>query len=672
MAQAPQGGRVKRRSRAAARTGKRSRVTAVGVDTGGTFTDFVAIVGGRLVTLKEPSTPAAPELAVLRGLERLGAGKGARVRHGSTVATNALLERKGARVVFVTTAGFEDALEIGRQHRPELYALQPRRVPPLVPAARRVGIDERLGEDGGTVRPLRAAGIASTLARVRRLRPETIAVGLLHAPAHPRHERRLARALARLGVPVVSAAELCPEVREFERWTTAVVNAYLMPRVGRYLEALRGRLGPRLEIVLSHGGTANAAEAAREPVRQLLSGPAAGLVAAVQVARACGYPRALTLDVGGTSTDAAYAEGALPRQRAREVAGFPIQLPLLDVHTVGAGGGSVARVDEGGLLEVGPGSAGASPGPAAYGRGGPATVTDAMVVLGRLPAMALAGDVTLAREPAAAAMEALAARLGVRGAAAAAQAVVAIADSRMEAALRQVSVERGHDPRGAALIAFGGAGGLHACALAEALDCAAVLFPVEAGVLSALGALTGPERRERSRSVLCDATDTRAIARALAPLEARVRAGFGRGGGRVRLERFAEMRAAGQAHELSIPAGPGMVERFHREHERRFGFADRTRAVEVVTLDVRGSRPGPAISQAVRRAPASRPRSRTRVFHGGRWLEAPVIAMDSVAGGARLRGPAVVLGAGGTLWVAPGWSAVRHLRGALVLTRGRH
>jgi len=664
VAQAPQGGEV--------RAAKRARDAVVGVDTGGTFTDFVAIVGGRIVTLKEPSTPHAPELAVFRGLERLGV-HAARVRHGSTVATNALLERRGARVVFVTTAGFEDALEIGRQHRPDLYALQPRRVPPLVPAARRVGVDERIGADGRAVRPLTPAAIANAVRRVRKLRPETIAVGLLHAPAHPRHERRLARALAALGVPVVSAAELCPEVREFERWTTAVVNAYLVPHAGRYVGALRKRLGPRLEIVLSHGGTASAAEAAREPVRQLLSGPAAGLVAAALVARHCGHPRALTIDVGGTSTDVAYTEHTLPRQRAREIAGFPIQLPLLDVHTVGAGGGSIARVDEGGLLEVGPGSAGAAPGPASYGRGGPATVTDAMVVLGRLPEMPLAGDVRLARAPAIAAMKALATTLRLRDAVAAAEAVVAIADSHMEAALRQVSVERGHDPRGAALVAFGGAGGLHACALANALDATAVLFPIEAGVLSALGALTGPERRERSRSVLCAATDVRRIAREVRALEAEVRRAFAPAErARVRFERFAEMRAEGQAHELSIPIGPGLVERFHREHERRFGFADRTRAVEVVTLDVRGVRPGPvAPRRAVATSTSRAAVPLARVRHDGRWLQARVLAMDAIASGARVPGPAIVLGAGGTLWIAPGWTARRHPRGALVLTRGR-
>lgn len=647
-------------------------IRVVGVDTGGTFTDFAAIVGRRLVTWKVPSTPAAPERAVLAGLERLGAPRGLRVRHGSTVATNALLERKGARVVFVTTEGFEDALEIGRQHRPDLYALQPRRVPPLVPAARRVGAGERIGAGGETVRALTSAEVARVVRRVRALAPDTIAVGLLHAAAHPRHERRLARALAALGVPVVSAAALCPEVREFERWSTAVVNAYLIPRVGRYVGALRRRLGPRLEIVLSHGGAASAVEAAREPVRQLLSGPAAGLAAAALAARAAGFSRALTLDVGGTSTDVAFADGALPRRRAREVAGFPIQLPLLDVHTVGAGGGSIARVDAGGMPEVGPESAGARPGPAAYGRGGPATVTDAMVVLGRLPEMPLAGDVSLARAPAARAIAALARGFGVRGAEEAAAAVVALADARMEAALRQVSVERGHDPRGAALVAFGGAGGLHACALAEALDLEAVVFPAAAGVLSALGALAGAERRERSRSVLCAADDRPRLARELAALEREVRAGFARAArAQVRIERFAEMRAEGQAHELSVPIGADLIERFHQEHERRYGFSDRARRVLVVTLDVRGSLAGPELPRRTASGGRGPESSRTRVHHGGRWMRAARVPLARIGRGQRVRGPAVVLAEGGTLWVAPGWSARQHPSLALVLTRAR-
>lgn len=645
-----------------------------GVDTGGTFTDVVARVGGRLVAWKEPSTPRAPERAVLAALARVGARRATRVRHGSTVATNTLLERTGARVALVTTAGFEDLLEIGRQDRPRLYDLAPRRVPPLVPRARRIGVRERVAAGGAVLEPLRPAAVAAAVRAVRRTGAESVAVGLLHAWARPAHERALGRALRAARLPVTCATELCPEIREYERLATTVVNAYLVPRVARYVASLAAAHGPRLEIVLSHGGTAPPAEAAREPVRQLLSGPAAGLEAAWAAARACGFRRALTLDVGGTSTDVAYAEGGLPRRRAREVAGFPIQLPLLDVHTVGAGGGSVARVDAGGLLETGPESAGADPGPAAYGRGGPPTVTDALVVLGRLPARSLGGGaVTLDTSAAERAMARLGRALGGRPAVEAAAAVARVAEARMEAALRAVSVERGHDPRGAALVAFGGAGGLHACALAAALGCAAVVFPAHAGVLSALGAMRGAARRERSRSVLLDARDTAGLARALARLEAAVRAAFPAAErSRVRIERLAEARYRGQSHELTVPAAGDVAARFHAAHRARYGFADAAREVEVVTLEVRGTGTAPA---APRRAPAprgpARPAARVRVHDGRAWRAADVWDAERLPAGWTARGPAVALQSGATLWIAPGWRARRHASGAIVVVPER-
>ncbi len=656
----------------------RSGASAVGVDTGGTFTDFVAIVDGRLIALKLPSTPVAPERAVLDGLSRLGAGRGARVRHGSTVATNALLERKGARVVFVTTAGFEDLLEIGRQARPQLYALAPRRVPPLVPAELRLGIAERIGPRGEVLRRPGAAAVARAVAQTRRRRPEAIAIGLLHAYANPAHERALERAHRGLGVPVCRSSALSPEIREYERFATTVTNAYLMPRVSRYLEALARGTRAEIEVVLSHGGSAPPAQAAREPARQLLSGPAAGLEAAQHVARSCGFPTALTLDVGGTSTDCAFVvAGALPRRRGRELGGFPIQLPVLDVHTVGAGGGSIAAVDAGGMLRIGPESAGALPGPACYGRGGPPTVTDALVVLGRIPGERLAGG-SFPIVPAAAldAMRRLGRALGRRDAVAAAEAVITVADAKIEAALRRVSVEEGHDPRGAALVAFGGAGGLHACAVAAALGCRTVLFPRHAGVLSALGALAGAPRHERSRSVLLDAGDRARLERAWRRLEAEVRAGFpARDRARVTLRRFAEMRYAGQSHELSVAAGPGLAGRFHREHQRRFGFAVAGRAVEVVTVEVRGEGRDrwTVVAGALRRSASvrgSRPPV-TAVRHQGRRLEVPVLDRSAIPSRLRRRGPAIVIEEGATLWVPPGWSLRVHRSGTLIVERAR-
>lgn len=664
----------------ARRDGRASRATEVGIDTGGTFTDVVVRRGGRRESLKVPSTPAAPERAVLDALARAGAGSATRVRHGSTVATNALLERKGARVVFVTTAGFEDVLEIARQDRPDLYALAPSRPAPLVPAARRVGVRERIAVDGSVVTPLAAAECRRIVARVRALRPEAVAIGLLHAWANPAHERALERALAPLGVPVTRSSALCPEIREAERFATTAANAFLAPRVAAYLGALaRSRRG-RIDVVLSHGGTAPVAEAAREPVRQLLSGPAAGLRAALAAARACGFATALTLDVGGTSTDCALLGGpdagadGLPRRRSRDVGGVPVLLPTLDVHTVGAGGGSIASVDAGGLLGVGPASAGADPGPACYGRGGPATVTDALVVLGLLPFDALAGGaLRLDRDAAQAAMAALARALGRRDARAAAEGVLAVANARMEAALRAVSVERGEDPRGAALVAFGGAGGLHACALAGALGARAVVWPRHAGVLCALGALEGGTRREVSRSVLVDARETVALERAFAALERAVRGAFPPAARtRLVLERHAEVRYRGQAHELPLPASPlaGLAARFHAAHERRYGFADPGRAVEVVTLDVRASLPAAARREPPARGPRrAAPAGRAAVRDGGRDAVATLWTRGALGAGARFAGPAVVLDDGATLWVPRGWTARVHANGAVVAER---
>jgi N-methylhydantoinase A len=644
----------------------------IGVDTGGTFTDFVAWRRGRWVAFKLLSTPQAPERAVLEGLDRLGASRATRVRHGSTVATNTLLERKGARVALLSTAGFEDLLEIGRQDRPDLYALAPRRNPPLVPGPRRFGVDERIGPQGEKWRPLTASAVRRAVRAVRDSRAEAVAIGLLHAYADPTHERRIERALRHLHVPVTRSSALCPEFREYERLATTVTNAYLTPRVSAYLGELARGTRARLDIVLSHGGLARPAEAGREAVRQLLSGPAAGLTAARAVAQRCGFARALTLDVGGTSTDCAFIDGELPRRRSREVAGFPVLLPLLDVHTVGAGGGSIARRDAGGLLAVGPESAGARPGPACYGRGGPATLTDALVVLERIPGDAIGGGVmTLDRDAARVALERLARALGLSNAVAAAEGVVTIAEARIEAALRHVSVERGHDPRDAALVAFGGAGGLHACAVAESLGCPVVLAPRHAGLLSALGALTGAARRERSRTVLLDASETRALERAWRALEREVRSSFPRSErGRVRIERWAEARYRGQSHELSLPGGRDLAGRFHREHERRFGFADRGPVVEVVTAEVRGVVPGPAVTAPrLARTRAAR-EGRTRVRHAGRWIDAALWRRESLGAGFTCRGAALVVEDGSTLWIAPGWHARMHADGTLILRRG--
>ena len=662
--------------RRAATEARLPRALAAGVDTGGTFTDVIARVAGGLVVYKVPSTPDAPGRAVLAGLAAVGAGRGTPVRHGSTVATNALLERRGARVAFVTTAGFEDVIEIGRQARPDILARVPIGPAPLVPRALRIGVAERRDERGAVQAPLTEAELRRVRARVLAARPEAIAIGLLHAWASPAHERRLERALRSLGLPLTRSSGLCPEIREYERFATTAANAFLMPLVGRYLQSI-GREYPDLEVVLSHGGTAPRPRAAREPVRQLLSGPAAGLRAARDAARACGFTRALACDVGGTSTDAAFLCGrdagpdGLPRRRARTVAGVPLLVPALDVQTVGAGGGSIAQVDAGGLLRVGPRSAGADPGPAAYGAGGPATLTDALLVLGRLPAEPLAGG-ALALDPGAArrALAGLAARLR-RPIELAAEGVVRVAEGHMEAALRSISLAAGEDPRGAVLVAYGGAGGLHACALADALRAPAVLWPRHAGGLCALGALTGGSRRERARSCHLPVRARGAWQRALARLAREVRAEIPTVARRtLRLESRALLRYRGQAHELDLEVTADLEARFHAAHARRFGFANADAEVEIVTLEVRAATRAivPRDSLPRRRALAA-PRS-ARAWIAGRWRATAQWWRDDLPRNGSIRGPALVRDAGATLWVAPGWRA-RWQHGHVVLGRGR-
>ncbi len=655
------------------RLSQRIAALLIGVDTGGTFTDFAALRGRHLEVFKLPSTPRAPERSVLAGLARLEAGRGAHVRHGSTVATNALLERKGARVTLITTAGFEDLLEIARQDRPDIYSLAPRKEPPLVPRARRLGVRERTGPHGERWLALEPSEVRRIVRRARASRPQAVAIGLLHAYRVPGNERRLARAFETLGIPVSCSSSLCPEFREYVRLATTVANAYLTPRVARYLRSLGRGSTAAIEIVQSHGGTATVKDAAREPVRQLLSGPAAGLKAARDVARACGFAEALTLDIGGTSTDVAFVAGELPRRRSREIGGLPILLPMLDVHTIGAGGGSIARRDSNGLLAVGPESAGAVPGPACYGRGGPPTLTDALVVLGRIPGDELAGGaLKLDRAKAESAMRSLARDLGLADARRAARGVVDVAEAHIAAALRKVSVERGHDPRQAALVAFGGAGGLHACAVAEAIGCETILAPRHAGLLSALGALTGGTRIEASRSVILPIGETRHLEQTWRRLEREVRGGFPASERkRARLDRWAEVRYRGQSHELSIRGGPGLASRFHREHEERFGFSRPGAEVEVVTLEVRGSLPArslPAVGLPVRSTTTRVPR--VSAIDRGRPVRASVHERERLGRGFRVRGSALVLERGATLWIPSGWSAHMHRGGTLVVERG--
>ncbi len=494
----------------------------VGVDTGGTFTDFVFEAGGQWRIFKLASTPDDPSRAITAGLKRITEDAGARlaqieVVHGTTVGTNALLQRRGARTALVTTSGFEDVIEIGRQARPELYNLNAVKPAPLVASELRFGVNERVAASGEVLEPLSEKEIEVLVEKLKKAQAESIAISLLFSFARPGHEQRIADALKGFNVPLSVSHEILPEYREYERTSTVAVNAYLQPLMGKYLKRLTKPspsfkfqvLSFKLRVMQSSGGSISADAAAEEPVRTILSGPAGGVVGALSGARSASIENIITFDMGGTSTDVALCdrEGMRLTNEAI-VAGVPVAAPMMDIHTVGAGGGSIARVDEGGSLRVGPESAGADPGPASYGRSLLPTVTDAHVVLGHFPgATLLGGEFRLDKGRAREALDKLAREMSAAAgrrvsAVQAAQGVLEVVNTNMERALRHISVERGNDPRGFTLVPFGGAGGLHAVELARALRIPRVLLPSSPGALSAIGVVTTDIVKDQSRTVM--------------------------------------------------------------------------------------------------------------------------------------------------------------------------
>jgi N-methylhydantoinase A len=666
-----------------------------GVDTGGTFTDCVALGTGEPELEKLSSTPAAPARAVLEGLARLApaAGRSARdhVVHGTTVALNALLTGRTARAALVTGLGFEDLLEIGRQDRPDIYDLEPAPAPELVPRELRFGVRQRSWPDpADPERPLvthstpSAAECAALAARVSAAGAESAAVCLLHAYADPRIEADLARALARTGLPVTTSAGLLREHREVERFSTAVVNAVLVPLMRDYLGPLAAALAPaRLSILQSSGGTLPAARAAEEPVRVILSGPAGGVVGAERAALQAGFERLVGLDMGGTSTDVsfhdAHAEALASPVDPRRIAGHAVAVPTLDIHTIGCGGGSLVEVGPGGVLAVGPRSAGADPGPVCYGKSDALTVTDAHVLLGHVATGAfLGGRLELDREGVERAFAALARRLGVRPREAA-QAVLDVARAAMRRAIGVMTMQRGQDPARLPLVAFGGAGGLHAAALAASLGMPAALVPRFPGALSALGMACADPLAERALSPLAPlASWPRARrARAFAELDRENAAELAQAGIARRAVRFthqADLRYRGQSFELCLPETADLDAAFERAHEKLYGYRLEGRAIELVCLRSRARVPA-----ALARPPAPRPRAlpaaavrTTRLASfGAKPLKTPVIEREALAPGVRFAGPALVEEFSGTTLVPPGWRASVSAGGHLLLERER-
>jgi N-methylhydantoinase A len=650
-------------------------MTRLGIDTGGTFTDFVLWRDGEVRVHKVLSTPAAPEVAILQGVADLGLDPaGLKVVHGSTVATNAVLEGKGVRTVYVANRGLKDLLTIGRQARERLYDLQPPKPPPPVPADLCLETGGRLGADGTWVEPLTANDIAELTSALRRLAPDAVAVNLLFSYLDDSAERALEAAVPQ-GVFCSRSSEVLPVAGEYERGIATWLNAWVGPLVGRYVERMgTGLAGATLSVMQSSGEAVAAEQTARRAVHLLLSGPAGGLVGAGFVGRLAGYEQLLTFDMGGTSTDVALLAGT-PRTTAEgRVAGYPVAVPMVDMHTIGAGGGSIARLDPGGALLVGPESAGADPGPACYGRGGTdPTVTDANLVLGRLrPEAFLGGRMTLDTAAARAAIARLGQAMGTTPEQAA-QGVVDLANEHMARALRVISVQRGTDPRGFVLVSFGGAGGLHVCALAEALGMSHALVPVHAGVLSALGMLAARPGRtltrtwERDLGALTDGQ----VAGRLADLAnegalALVAEGLPRGD--LATESSLDLRYRGQSYTLNVP-WQGVVasaEGFHQAHLARYGHR-LDLAVELVNLRTRVIGPQPDLQLLRAAAPVPRThRSQARVV--GWEGEIPILTRSEAAD-SPLPGPAVIIDPVATTWLAPGWLAQADPYGNLLLWR---
>lgn len=657
--------------------GTTASMAVVAVDTGGTFTDLILWKGGALTTLKVPSTPADPAQAVLDGIRHLVAeGEPFVLLHGSTVATNSLLERRGARVVLVTNRGFEDVIEIGRQNRPQLYALVGHRPPPLVAREDRLGVPGRLGPRGEEVEPLDATVLEALTTLVEERGAQSVAVSLLHAYANGEHERAVADALSCTGLPLSVSSELLPEFREYERTSTTVVNAYVAPVMSRYLGRLSDEAGAaRVTIMGSNGGALPVERARREPVHTVLSGPAGGVVGALAWARRAGHEHVLSFDMGGTSTDVSLCPGHALRTREFDIDGQPVAIPVLDIHTVGAGGGSLARLDAGGALRVGPQSAGAEPGPICYGKGGTGvTVTDAHVWLGRLPAGGfLGGESRLDREAVRGPLERLAAGLDLDPEQAA-EGVLAVADTAMERALRVISVERGYDPADFAVVAFGGAGALHVAELTRRLGAARALVPPDPGLLSAYGMLASPVTRELSRTVLATTEDPALdtlIEEVFSELEAQGRAEMAEEGAdpeALLAERWVDARYRGQSFEMRVPA-ERWAERFHDLHDERYGYRRPSTPVEAVTLRTVVTAPSvqldvPELAEAQGPPPAES----ALVHYGGRALSAASVWRRDLASGHVLEGPAMVQEYSATTWVPPEWRLEVDRWGCLHLT----
>jgi N-methylhydantoinase A len=679
----------------------------IAIDSGGTFTDCVWLQDATLQILKVFSTPADPARAIADAVGRIvGSAQEIVVLHGTTVGTNTLLQRKGARVAFVTTKGFEDSIEIGRQQRPKLYDFFFEKDPALAPAELRFGVDERTSADGTILRAPTLQLLQALAEQIASQKPQAIALSLLFSFANSQNEKAVVAALAALNLPLSVSHQILPEFREYERASTILVNAYLQPVMQGYLGKLRELLsyvsptlstpqqaniglagGPakarkdgapaRIFVMQSSGGITALTTAAEQPVRTVLSGPAGGIVGAAAVARRSGFDRIITFDMGGTSSDVALIDGQPTTTNEADVAGLPVRVPVLDIHTVGAGGGSLARFDAGGALRVGPESAGADPGPICYGKGERPTVTDANLLLGRLPAdQFLGGDfqLDLPRTQKIVA-EWLKKNHSTLSPEEFAAGVVRVVNANMEKAIRVVSIERGHDPRQFSLVAFGGAGAMHACELAHALRIPRVIVPAYPGALSALGILISDVVKDHSRTILLRVASGAAFSAQLDPIFAELKRNIASElkkedwQGTAVFEPSCDIRYRGQGYELNLTYSADVLKRFHAEHKRRYGYSSPERDVEIVTVRMRGRVASPEkLSRLKIQEEQGKLKAAPAMVHfAGRRYKTQIIPRSSIQKGKTHRGPAIITEYSATTVIPPGLAYRKDRAGNLLI-----
>jgi len=637
----------------------------IGVDTGGTFTDFVYKDGDKWGVYKVPSTPSNPAQAVLEGLRYLSEGKKKRVIHGSTVATNAILERDGARTALITSKGFEDIIEIGRQNRARLYDLAYRKEPHIIPAKLRFGLYGRILQTGEELRPLDMETAKDMVFRLKELDIESVAVCFLFSYVNPLHEKKIRELLEHSGLQVSLSHEILAEFREFERTSTTVINAYVSPKMQRYIGFLTDNLSPgdTLGIMQSNGGSISVETAMKESVRTILSGPAGGAVGAYEIAKMAGYTKLITFDMGGTSTDVSLIDSDLSLTFESSISGYPVKVPMIDIHTVGAGGGSIARLDDVGALKVGPESAGADPGPICYGKGDGITVTDANLYLGRLiPEHFLGGRMTLKQERLDFYFKKMIENTEL-SAQELSEGILDVTNAAMERAIRVISVERGYDPREFTLFSFGGAGGMHAAFLARLLSIPKVLLPQNPGILSAIGMLMADVVKDYSLTVMQnqETVTFSSLSGMFQHIEDKGDKDLQAEGifkEKIRLERYLDMRYEGQSYEIIVPFDADYVERFHKLHEKTYGYRNEDKAIEIVNIRLRamGMPEKPTFKKATKMKKTLSAEAflgEQEVAFDHRRMRTKIIAREKLKSGNRIQGPAVVVEYSSTLVIPP-------------------